>query len=548
MTAPAAWYPDPTDPTLLRYWDGSAWTDHTHPLAAVQQEARESQSSASQPLSRRERRAAESQEQAEREQIRGGVDRQEEQRGESSEVTREGAAPVRPPSGGDTSEARSGGDVPFFGARKIARELQARVAELEASMDRYGLLELAALDTEKRRRREEIAADQRAHEVEAAQVAAAAHRRESELEAALTALQAEIAARRTELADLDREIIGVRHSIEVQELGLYDYEHPAESSADLATRLEALRSEIKSAVREERAAHAASNFTFNNSQAQGRKFVGDMTKILLRAYNAEAENCVKSVRAGNLATAQARLSKASEMIERQGSMVSLTIDPQYHHMRLTEIQLANDYLQALQREKELERARREELREQRKAEQELAREHERLDKERAHYIATLSALEANGDVDGAARLRARIEDVDRALHDVDYRAANIRAGYVYVISNVGAFGDEVVKIGMTRRLEPMDRVNELGDASVPFRFDVHALFFADDAVGIEAMLHQTFADRRVNRVNLRREFFYVKPEEVLAQLKMHSVEIVEFRTDVASEEYRASVALAAPAR
>lgn len=422
------------------------------------------------------------------------------------------------------------------------------MAELEASMDRYGLLELAALDTEKRRRREEIAADQRAHEVEAAQVAAAAHRRESELEAALTALQAEIAARRTELADLDREIIGVRHSIEVQELGLYDYEHPAESSADLATRLEALRSEIKSAVREKRAAHAASNFTFNNSQAQGRKFVGDMTKILLRAYNAEAENCVKSVRAGNLATAQARLSKASEMIERQGSMVSLTIDPQYHHMRLTEIQLANDYLQALQREKELERARREELREQRKAEQELAREHERLDKERAHYIATLSALEANGDVDGAARLRARIEDVDRALHDVDYRAANIRAGYVYVISNVGAFGDEVVKIGMTRRLEPMDRVNELGDASVPFRFDVHALFFADDAVGIEAMLHQTFADRRVNRINLRREFFYVKPEEVLAQLKMHSVEIVEFRTDVASEEYRASVALAAPAR
>ena len=87
----------------------------------------------------------------------------------------------------------------------------------------------------------------------------------------------------------------------------------------------------------------------------------------------------------------------------------------------------------------------------------------------------------------------------------------------------------------------MDRVNELGDASVPFRFDVHALFFADDAVGIETMLHQTFSEKRVNRVNLRREFFYVTPDEVLAALQAHAVEILEFRTEVASEEYLASV-------
>ncbi|PPG49046.1 DUF4041 domain-containing protein [Rathayibacter sp. AY2B3] len=547
MNAPAAWYPDPTDAALLRYWDGAAWTAHTHPVAAAQQDSSRVQSSPT-PLSRRERRAAESRGETEREEPRANAGGHENPLSTASEVAGTGGESDRSPSPERFSETRAGGDVPFFRARKIARELQGRVAELEASIDRYGLLELVALDAEKSRRREEIAADRAANETRQEQLAAEAHRRAARLEATLAALQDEITLRQTELADLEREIIGVRHSIEVQELGLYDYEHPAESSADLATRLEALRSEIKSAVREKRAAHAASNFTFNNSQAQGRKFVGDMTKILLRAYNAEAENCVKSVRAGNLATAQARLSKASEMIERQGSMVSLTIDPRYHRMRLTEIQLANDYLQAIQREKELERARREELREQRKAEQELAREHERLDKERAHYVATLAALEANGDVAGAARLRARIEDVDKALHDVDDRAANIRAGYVYVISNVGAFGDEVVKIGMTRRLEPMDRVNELGDASVPFRFDVHALFFADDAVGIEAMLHQTFAERRVNRINLRREFFYVKPEEVLAQLKMHSVEIVEFRTDVVSEEYRASVALASPAR
>ncbi|MFD0043761.1 GIY-YIG nuclease family protein [Pseudarthrobacter scleromae] len=128
------------------------------------------------------------------------------------------------------------------------------------------------------------------------------------------------------------------------------------------------------------------------------------------------------------------------------------------------------------------------------------------------HQATLDALIANGDLEGAECMRAKIAEDDLALADVERREANIRAGYVYVISNIGAFGENMVKIGMTRRLEPMDRVNELGDASVPFRFDVHALFYSDDAVTTEAMLHRTFAEQRVNKVNLRREFFRVTPQ------------------------------------
>jgi hypothetical protein len=268
-----------------------------------------------------------------------------------------------------------------------------------------------------------------------------------------------------------------------------------------------------------------------------------MSKVLLRAYNAEAENALKATKAGNLQTAQTRLTRAAEQIARSGTMIDLRIEDRYHELRLEELQLASAHLRVLQAEKEMERERRAELREQAKASAELQAEHDRLDKERAHYAATLAALESNGDLEGAARMRTRIEDVDRALVEVDYRAANVRAGYVYVISNVGAFGERMVKIGMTRRLEPMDRVVELGDASVPFRFDVHALFFADDAVGVEAMLHRTFADHRVNRINLRREFFYVTPDEVLEALKAHAVEIVEFASHPAAEEYRASRAL-----
>src|SRR5699024_7305053 len=123
---------------------------------------------------------------------------------------------------------------------------------------------------------------------------------------------------------------------------------------------------------------------------------------------------------------------------------------------------------------------------------------------------------------------------------VDYRAANQRAGYVYVISNIGALGEAMIKIGLTRRLEPMDRVRELGDASVPFGFDVHALFFSDDAVGIEAEMHRRFAERRVNQVNLRREFFYATPVEALEQLRDLTGEELEFTERPEAQEYRQS--------
>jgi len=262
---------------------------------------------------------------------------------------------------------------------------------------------------------------------------------------------------------------------------------------------------------------------------------------MLRAYNAEAENCVKTVKAGNLAAASARLIKAAEQIARQGQMISLQVTPYYQQLRLRELELAADVHRKIQEEKEAERARREELREQRKAEQELAAERAELDKERAHYESALATLEANGDTAGAERLRAKLADVQRAIDDVDYRAANVRAGYVYVISNMGAFGINMVKIGMTRRLDPMDRVRELGDASVPFRFDVHALFFSEDAVTVEAKLHEAFADRRVNKVNPRREFFYATPEEVLDVLRQHVGEVLSFTSEPEAEEYLISI-------
>ena len=111
---------------------------------------------------------------------------------------------------------------------------------------------------------------------------------------------------------------------------------------------------------------------------------------------------------------------------------------------------------------------------------------------------------------------------------------------MYVISNVGAFGPGIVKIGMTRRLEPLDRVRELGDASVPFPFDVHAMYFSDDAVTLETELHHVFVDRKLNHVNERREFFFASPEEVRIVLAEKVGNLLEYTEHPEAMQYRQS--------
>jgi hypothetical protein len=206
-------------------------------------------------------------------------------------------------------------------------------------------------------------------------------------------------------------------------------------------------------------------------------------------------------------------------------------------LRIEELELTADFLMKLQEEREAAREDRERLREERKVEIELAAERERLEKERAHYVTTLDALKSSGDDATVKEVADRLAEIDAAIEQNDYRAANIRAGYVYVISNEGAFGPSVVKIGLTRRLVPMDRVRELDDASVPFPFDVHALQFAGDAVTLESELHQAFADRRVNFVNERREFFFATPQEVRDVLAQKAGNLLEYTEHPEATQY-----------
>jgi hypothetical protein len=365
----------------------------------------------------------------------------------------------------------------------------------------------------------------------AAPVTGAGGDRVAQLEATIAELRAQLAASGSgEVVELDDERA-------LQEVGIYRYHHPVENSEEYKVRLAALQEEVKEFVKAGTSILASDMFTFNGSLGKGRKMTADFSKLMLRAYNAEADNCVRTVRAGNLLTATKRLEAAVVSIQKLGSMMEMQINPAYHALRIREIELTADFQMKVQAEREEAREERERLREERRAEAELAAERERLDKERSHYANALAAVATSGDEAEIAVLQAKLAELEEAIEANDYRAANIRAGYVYVISNPGAFGTHVVKIGMTRRLEPLDRVRELGDASVPFPFCVHALFFSDDAITLETELHNAFAERKVNRVNERREFFFATPLEVRELLAAKVGNLLEFTEHPEATEY-----------
>jgi hypothetical protein len=335
----------------------------------------------------------------------------------------------------------------------------------------------------------------------------------------------------------DQGVVDLDDQRVLQDVGIYRYHHPLEDAAQYRDALTELEDRVDNIIKTGKPVLAADLFTFDGSLAKGRRMVADLSKLMLRAYNAEADNCVRSLRAGNISTARKRLEAAVAAIEKLGVIMDMRINPDYHSLRIQELELTADYQMKVQEERERAREERERLREQRRAEQELAAEKERLEKEKAHYLSAMETLRAKGDDAAADELAQRLDQINSAIEQNDYRIANIRAGYVYVISNVGAFGPNVVKIGMTRRLEPRDRVRELGDASVPFPYDVHALFFSDDAITLEAELHRAFADQRVNFVNARREFFFAQPAQVRDLLVEKVGGLLEFTEQPEAVEY-----------
>jgi predicted nucleic acid-binding Zn-ribbon protein len=356
-----------------------------------------------------------------------------------------------------------------------------------------------------------------------------------------------------QLEELKAQLVETDERILLQSFGVYTPRYSLMNSDEYRERLTDVRTKQKDMIKAKTAVTGNPNWTVNGSASQGRKMVADMQKLLLRAFNSECDDTIEHVKYSNIDSSEKRISSSRDAISKLGAIMGVSISQRYFNLKIDELYLAFEYAQKKQEEKEAQKEARERMREAAKLAKEIEEARKKLEKEQRHYQNALKAVDDQlknaSEADRPAieekrkELVSQLEKIDKEFKDVDYREANQRAGYVYVISNIGAFGENVYKIGMTRRLNPMDRVDELGDASVPFNFDVHAMIFSDDAPRLEAALHNAFADRKLNFVNQRREFFRVSLDEIKKVVKENYDQSVEFIDLAPAEQYRESLVL-----
>lgn len=363
-------------------------------------------------------------------------------------------------------------------------------------------------------------------------------------------LAQEICALDNQIEQKKRFIIFLDDELLYQDFGLYTPVYNLMNSELYKDKLAVVRERQKSMIKNNTAANFPNNFTYNNSLAQGKKLVADNVKQILRAFNNECEAIIDKVKFNNVESIRKRIIKSCEDLNKLNSKMQISITPSYLDLKLQEMNLCYEYAVKKQEEKEEQKRIREEQREAQKLQREIEEARRTSEKERIHYRNALHRIEVQmQSANGVERtileerrqeMQQQLDNIEEEIKKIDYREANQRAGYVYVISNIGSFGENIYKIGMTRRLEPMDRVDELGDASVPFAFDVHAMIFSDDAPALESALHRAFDDRKVNMINTRREFFHVTLEEIEKVVRKNFDKTVEFTKIPNAEQYRES--------
>lgn len=330
--------------------------------------------------------------------------------------------------------------------------------------------------------------------------------------------------------------------------GLYKPTFEFASSLDYKDELTKVRDQEKQMFSNGTAINGNKNWRVNGSLSKGRNMVSDIQKLVARAFNADCDSIISKVTYTNYDKSADRIRKSAEAISRFGKVMDISISSDYLDLKIRELNLAYEYQEKKQQEKEEAREAREALREAAKLQKELEIQRAKIEKEQTHYETALARIERQliEQPDNAellakkAELESHLKEVERNMQDIDYRQANQKAGYVYVISNIGAFGENVYKIGMTRRLDPQDRIDELGGASVPFNFDVHTMIFCDDAPALEAALHRAFEKQKINLVNQRREFFRVSLDEIKKVVRENFDKTVEFVDEPEAEQFRIS--------
>lgn len=367
-------------------------------------------------------------------------------------------------------------------------------------------------------------------------------------------LEEEISELESIKQSLKAEIIELDDKALFQEFGVYQPQYNFATLDEYKDKLNDIREQQKDMIKNRTAAVCNTAWKVQGSEKAGQKMIAESIKQVLRNFNIECDLCISKVKFSNYDNSKERILKAFELQNKLNETSDIHIADDYYRLKIKELDLAYEYQKKKAEEKEELRRKREELREAEKVAREIEEKRKELEKEQEHYFNYLKKINEQIEVEQSEErkeyllakkeeLTNNVADVKVALEDLDYREANHRAGYVYIISNIGAFGENIYKIGMTRRLEPEERIAELSGASVPFKFDIHAMIFSDDAPKLEAALHNHFAAKKVNLVNGRKEFFKVTLEEIKEVVRENHDKTVEFVNMPDAEQYRESLML-----
>jgi len=351
------------------------------------------------------------------------------------------------------------------------------------------------------------------------------------------------------IKELKARIVSFEEEELLQSFGFHKPLYDCSDSAAYRQLLEKIREKQKEMVQEHKALHIETTF---NDKAGGKKIAKNLEKLILRAFNDECDVAIDQVTFSNLDAITTRITKGYQQLNDLCQVVGISISQAYLNTKMEELDVCYEYQRKLKDEREEQRKIREQMREQARLVKEIEDARKKIEKEEAHFNQVIAELQARMEAAAAsekAQYEAKLREYQEQLaavqkdkEEVAFREQSTRAGYVYIISNIGTLGENAYKIGVTRRLDPQERIDELGDSSVPFDFDVHAMIFSEDAPLLEAALHEHFANRAINKVNRRKEFFRVHLDEIEEVVRTHHNKLVEFTKIAKAEDYRLTLA------
>lgn len=378
--------------------------------------------------------------------------------------------------------------------------------------------------------------------------------KEEELKIKLADKEAEINSKDQELKSLQAELALAKEEDELQTYGLYEPHYDFENATAYKEKLDEIRKKQKQAIKDKTAAWGNPNMTLNGDARKGQAMINDNIKQIIRTFNTECDGIIRKVRHSNMEASEKRIRKSYETLNRLNERLGVRIQPKYLNLKLEELHLAYEYEVKKQEEKEMLAEAREREREEKKLQQKLEREKNKFNKENNRINNEIEEatkkLQAAADEEKAkleaeiAKLKATLEKNNEEIEKIDEWKETPGAGYVYIISNIGSFGEDVFKIGVTRRDDPEERIRELSNASVPFKYDSHVFIFSKDAYTLESNLHERFDKKRVNKVNRRKEFFNISIDDVKKIVEENKGDVHSFVEEAEAEEYYDSIRLA----